>query len=262
MGEKAMLLRKRQTLKITEIGHATMLIEMAEMTILTDPWFTDPILGVVTHPHRLCMKVEDVPELDLILISHGHFDHCDLKAVARLNKSATVVVPEDGTARRIRKLGFSNVAVLSPWQTKKISNVTVSAFPADHPVSECTYVLSDADSAVYFGGDSRFIKEFQEIGRKFDLSVALLPVNGLCLPFVGKVVMDPVEAAEAAVQLKARVAIPIHCNISLIIPGLKTLFDRSAPGTPEIFASELRKRNRHVKVVPLKPGESWEKDKK
>ncbi len=67
-------------------------------------------------------------------------------------------------------------------------------------------------------------------------------------------------AAEAAIQLKARVVIPIHCNISLTVPFLKGFFERGITGTPEEFAAEIKKRNRHVKVVMLRPGESWVSD--
>jgi L-ascorbate metabolism protein UlaG (beta-lactamase superfamily) len=248
------------SLKITKIGHSTMLIELAGVKILTDPWFTDPILGIVTHSRAIGMDVESVPELDLILISHGHFDHCDLKAIAKLNKSATVIVPEDKTAARIRKLGYSEVAALSPWESRLVSGACITALPADHPTPECTYVVSSGDLALFFGGDTRYVKEIPEIGEKFDLTVALLPINGLSFPVVGKAVMDPVDAAEAAIQLKARVVIPIHYNISLTIPLLKGLFERGATGTPEEFALEIKKRNRFVKVVTLRPGDSWVSD--
>jgi L-ascorbate metabolism protein UlaG (beta-lactamase superfamily) len=204
------------------------------------------------------LSIEQLPELDLILVSHGHFDHCDIKAMGRLNKSAAVVVPDTKTAARIRKIGYDDVTILAPWESKAVSRMSVTALPADHIAPECAYVVSCGKSAVYFGGDTRYVKDVKEIGEKFDLTVALLPVNGLCFPFAGKVVMDAVDAAEAAVQLKARVNIPIHHNISLTIPVLKDLFDRRGSGTPEEFAFELGQRNRYMKVVVLKPGESWE----
>lgn len=247
----------KPSIKVTDIGHSTMLIEISTVKVLTDPWFTDPIAGIVTHARRIGMQIEDLPELDLILISHSHFDHCDLKAIARLNRSAAVIVPEEKTAARIRKLGYSQVTMLAPWESRLVSTVCVTALPANHLAPECTYVLSSGDSALYFGGDTRFMKEMGEIGEKFDLTLALLPINGLTFPFVGKVVMDPIDAAEAAMQLKARVVIPIHYNISLTVPFLKRLFERGATGTPEQLAAELRRRNRYVKMVPLSPGESW-----
>jgi L-ascorbate metabolism protein UlaG (beta-lactamase superfamily) len=252
--------RNKPPIKVTEIGHSTMLIELAGAKILTDPWFTDPILGVVTHSRHLGMNVQDVPELDLILISHGHFDHCDLKAISRFNRSAAVIVPDNKTANRIRKLGYSGVTVLAPWESRMVSRVCVTALPANHVVAECTYALSSGETALFFGGDTRYMKELREIGEKFDLTVALLPMNGLTFPGVGKVVMDPVDAAEAAMQLKARVVIPIHYNISITVPLLKRLFDRGATGTPEQLAAELRRRNRHVKMVALDPGESWQSE--
>jgi L-ascorbate metabolism protein UlaG (beta-lactamase superfamily) len=244
--------------RITDIGHSTMLIELAGMNILTDPWFTDPIMGIAAHPHGLGMSIEELPSLDLILISHGHFDHCDLKALSRMNKSALVVVPEEKTAARIRKLGFGEVSVLKPWETRLTSRITVTALPADHPVPECTYIMAFGEQAVFFGGDTKYIKDFKEIGERYDISVTLLPINGIKLPLKGKVVMDPAEAAEAAVLLKAPVTIPIHYNISLTLPLLKGMFERATPGTPELFTAEVEKRNRQIKVVTLKPGETWD----
>jgi L-ascorbate metabolism protein UlaG (beta-lactamase superfamily) len=235
-----------------------MLIDIAGTKILTDPWFSDPILGIVTHPRGLGMTIDDVPRLDLILISHGHFDHCDMKAISRLNKTAAVVVPDNKTAARIRKAGYTDVYVLAPWESKLVSQTCVTAVPADHIVPECAYVVSYGNLAVYFGGDTRYVKDVKRIGEKFDLTAAMLPINGLSFPFAGRVVMDPAEAAEAAVQLKARVTIPIHYNISLTLPILKGLFDRRGLGTPEQFALEMEQRNRFMKVVVLNPGESWE----
>jgi len=248
------------SVRITDIGHSTMLIELAGLKILTDPWFTDPILGIVTHPRGMGMNIEEIPELDLILISHGHFDHCDLKAISKLNRSATVIVPDEKTSARVRKLGYSEITILAPWESRFVSRITVTALPADHIAPECAYMLSYEDQSIYFGGDTRYVKELSEIGEKFNVIVALLPMNGLGFPLAGRVVMDPVDAAEAAVKLKARTVIPTHYNISLTIPILKSLFDRSAPGTPEQFAQEVKQRNRHIKVVALSPGESWESE--
>ncbi|UCD56840.1 MAG: MBL fold metallo-hydrolase [Candidatus Hydrogenedentota bacterium] len=260
MSKNSSARKVKPSVKITEIGHSTMLIELAGVKIITDPWFTDPILGIVTHSRRMGMSIEELPELDLILISHAHFDHCDLKAISKLNKSATVIVPERKTAARIKKLGYSDVGILAPWESRLVSVVSVTALPARHPAPECTYVMSSGDSAVYFGGDTRYMKELQQIGEKFDLTVALLPMNGLSFPYLGRVVMDPVDAAEAAVQLKARTAIPIHYNMTVTIPFLGKLFERAAPGTPEQFVAEIKRRNRYVKVVTLNPGESWESE--
>ena len=246
--------------RITDIGHSTMLIELAGMNILTDPWFTNAIMGVAVHPHGIGMSIEDLPTLDLILISHDHFDHCDFKALARMNKSVAVIVPEEKTAVRIRKLGFADVTVLGLWESRLVSRVTITALPAEHPVTECTYLMAFGDQSVFFGGDTKYIRDFKKIGEKFNISVALLPISGVKLPLAGRVVMDPAEAAEAAVLLKAPIAIPTHYNMSLTLPLLKGLFEKDTPGTPELFAAEVEQRNRQIKVVTLKPGDSWESE--
>lgn len=245
-------------IRITDIGHSTMLIELAGMKILTDPWFAESLFGIAAHPRGIGMTVEELPALDLILVSHDHFDHCDFKALSRMDKAASVIVPDIKTATRIHKLGFADVIVLRPWKSRFVSKVTVTALPGDHLVPECTYIAAFGGQSVYFGGDTKYIKDFREIGDRFDITVALLPISGVKLPMAGRVVMDPVEAAEAAVLLKAPVAIPIHYNMSLRIPVLKGLFERAAPGTPEQFAAEVDRRNRQIKVVTLKPGETWQ----
>ncbi len=246
------------SIRITDIGHSTMLIELAGVKILTDPWFTDPTMGVVIHAHGIGMRLEELPDLDLILISHGHFDHCDLKALSMLDKSTAVIVSDDKTAARIRKLGYSDVAVLDPWETRLASGVSVTALPGSHPTVERTYVMALGGSSIYFGGDTRSIEDFGEIGEKFDLRVALLPINGFSLPLAGKAVMDPVDAAEAAIRLKARTAISTHYNIASNFPILKGFFERAGAGTPEQFVAELNRRDARIEAVTLSPGESWE----
>ena len=219
-----------------------MIASSAQVTVTRDEPFSPAPLRVV------------------MLVGVGAADHpAGLLSLPTLkNKSAAVIVSEEKTAARIRKLGYSDVTVLGPGESRLVSRLSVAAFPGSHPVPERTYVLSSGSSAVYFGGDTAYIKEFPEIGEKFDLTAALLPVNGVSLPFAGKVVMGPVDAAEAAVQLKTRVAIPIHYNMSFTVPLLRWLFERRAAGTPERFAEEVRRRNRNIKVVSLNPGESWE----
>ncbi len=91
-------------MRITYIGHSTILIQNEGFNILTDPFFTIN-LPFVKRKILPSMKVEELPEIDLILISHTHPDHCDFDALRKISKSATVVMPQ-GTSSKVRKMGF------------------------------------------------------------------------------------------------------------------------------------------------------------
>jgi L-ascorbate metabolism protein UlaG (beta-lactamase superfamily) len=112
-----------------------------------------------------------------------------------------------------RAHGFQNVTVLQPWQQADIGGVTVTAAPALHGVYEITFVLRSGADAVYFAGDTLLIPELRQIPQRLGhISLALLPVNGLCLRFAGdrEVVMNADEAAELTAVLGPEVAIPHH----------------------------------------------------
>jgi L-ascorbate metabolism protein UlaG (beta-lactamase superfamily) len=159
------------------------------------------------------MDVEGLPDLDAVLISHDHYDHCDLDAFAAYrDRSVPLLVPAT-VAGMARAHGFENVTVLQPWQQADIGGVTVTAAPALHGVYEISFVLRSGADAVYFTGDTKLIPELREIPRRLGhISIALLPCNGLRLRFAGdrQVVMDADEAAELTAALKPELAISHH----------------------------------------------------
>lgn len=151
------------------------------------------------------------------MISHGHYDHCDLAALVGYPDKSVPFAVEPGLAKQVRAAGFSNVVELAPWQSTRLGPVEVTAAPASHGVPEVTFVLRADGHTVFFGADTLRIAELDEIARRFpDLELALLPVNGLRIrPALNKqVVMDAVEAADLARALRPRVAVPIHYAFS------------------------------------------------
>jgi L-ascorbate metabolism protein UlaG (beta-lactamase superfamily) len=120
---------------------------------------------------------------------------------------------QPGTADRVRKAGFPNVVELAPWQSTTVDGVEITAAPGSHGVPEVTYVLQGAGRTVYFGGDTRRIRELDEIAARFpEIDLALLPINGLRSRPQGnrQEVMDAAQAAELASVLRPRLAVPIH----------------------------------------------------
>lgn len=89
-----------------------------------------------------------------MLISHHHYDHCDLKALRAYRDPGVPMLVAGPVAARARRHGFTNVTALAPWQSAQLGSVTVTAAPAKHAVYEVTFVLSDGAHTVYFAGDT------------------------------------------------------------------------------------------------------------
>ena len=196
---------------VTRIVHSCHLIEIGARTFLTDPWFSE---RAGYHPGEpVAIPAAGLPALDGVLITHHHYDHCDLAAFAAYRDHGVPMLVAGPVEARARKAGFSNVTALVPWQHADIGGVRITAAPAKHGVYEVTFVLSDGQRTVYFAGDTMLIPELRQLpDRVGRIDLALLPVNGLRIrpQFSKQVVMDAAEAAELTALLKPDLAIPHH----------------------------------------------------
>src|SRR5437764_14093219 len=118
-------------MKITYIGHATLLLELGGVTILTDPNF-DPKLGrVLPRVSPPGIALEKLPSLDAILLTHAHADHLSFDSLERLPRDAPLFAPPV-IAKWLRRLGFDHAQDLAPGETARIADVTVHAASATH----------------------------------------------------------------------------------------------------------------------------------
>jgi L-ascorbate metabolism protein UlaG (beta-lactamase superfamily) len=201
------------TLRITYFGHATILIEIDEMCVLTDP----VLRRRVVHLRRLVEEPapKAIDRLDGILISHLHFDHFDPGTLKRFDRRVTMMVPQGGAVRFLERSGFRNVRAAAPGTILNLGTVKVRAVHAQHSGSRGTPGMSgpalgyllEGSHIVYFAGDTDIFPEMAELGG---LDVALLPVAGWGPRLPEGDHMNPRRAAEALRMLKPRVAIPIH----------------------------------------------------
>jgi L-ascorbate metabolism protein UlaG (beta-lactamase superfamily) len=244
------------TLTITRIGHACVLLDFNGSYILTDPWFSERWGYYRGEP--LGIEVKDLPHLDGVVVSHGHYDHYDVEAFKQYKDKNVPFIVKRGIGKKALDAGFTNIIELDPWETYTIGALTITATPAKHAVPEVTYMLQSPDFTVFFGADTMFIPELTEIAKRFPrIDVALLPVNGLTIrPLLNKqVVMNAEEAADLCALLKPRIAIPIH--YAFTAGFLRDLLLLKYTGTAESFQKAAAKRAPDTAVHILQPGQPF-----
>jgi L-ascorbate metabolism protein UlaG (beta-lactamase superfamily) len=238
-------------LAVTRLAHSCHLIEIGGTTVLTDPWFSEK---AGYHPGEpLAMTVEELPHLDAVVISHHHYDHCDLERLRRYRDLGVPLIVAEPVAERARKAGFTDVRILRPWESTAVGDLRVTAAPAKHGVYEVTFILQAGGSTAYFAGDTMLIPELNEIADRFPaIDLMLVPTNGLRIrpQFNRQVVMDADEAATLVGRLRPRVAVPHHYAFTSGAIGDRLL--TRSDTDPQLFARAARAKapKTTVHVVP------------
>ena len=238
---------------ITFGGHATALIRYRGTTIVCDPMLGRWVGGV----HRAVepgLAPGDLADVNVALISHAHHDHLHLPTLAKLPRTATIVVPP-GCAARVSPLGFARVIELAVGAELTLEGVRVAACRAQHGAEDDelaranAYVLAGDGPKVYVCGDGAYGPGFEEAGRQHAPDLALLPIGGFLPLSFRKRHMSPLDALYAFEDLRARLLIPIHHGAFAL--------SYEKIGEPARWLRELiveRELEPHVRV--LDPGES------
>jgi L-ascorbate metabolism protein UlaG (beta-lactamase superfamily) len=233
-------------MRITMIGHSTVLIEAAGKRILTDPYFGlhgNPAYARVRPP--ACSR-EELTDVDFVLISHNHWDHTDRKFLRMLPSSVPVFAPA-ASAWMTRLKGGRNVTGLKPWQRRELDGFSLTTVPAWHITFTIGYVLEAEGQRIYFAGDTYFAGFMKRITRELQPDVVLIPVTTFRIPMT----MGGLQAVEAVRRLAPQVVIPIHLGISPRSPLLRT------SQTAESFRERVRQAGLNAQVAILREGESW-----
>ncbi len=215
-------------LRITFIGHTTFLIQMNGLNILTDPvWSMRASPVSWAGPRRRAMpgiRFEDLPPIDVVVISHDHYDHMDMPTLERLAREHhPVFISGLGNDLRLAEVGITNGIALDWWGSHRLRHdFEVTAVPARHfsgrtPFDRnstlwCGFALRGPAGCVYFAGDTGFGEHFRQIAERCrPIRAALLPI-GAFRPewFMGEVHCTPEEAFEAHRILQSPVSIASH----------------------------------------------------
>ncbi len=198
-----------EPLRITWVGHATVLIEVGGRRFLTDPFLRDRLGPLRRHGGAVDMAA--LGRVDAVLLSHAHPDHFDRRSLRRLEGDPLMVVPT-GLGRVVERMGLV-ARELAVDERMDVGGIGVTAVPAHHgrwprhPSAIALGYLVEGPPSVYFAGDTSSFRDLGRLAGRVD--VALLPI-GSWGPHAAPWHLGPRGAARLANRIDARVVVPIH----------------------------------------------------
>lgn len=224
--------------KLTWLGHATFRIESGSQTVLVDPW----VMGNPLCPE----KEKTVKKVDVMLCTHGHFDHIgDAVQIAKQHNPTVVGIFE--LCAWMEKKGAKKTSPMNKGGTQALGNIKVTMVHADHSCGildgdqiiyggeACGFVIEFQNGLkIYHAGDTAVFGDMQIIRELYAPDIALLPIGD-------HYVMSPREAAYACKLLKPRAVVPMHFGTFPVLTG-----------TP----AQLKQLAKDVEVVEMKPGQT------
>ena len=219
--------------KLTWLGHSSFLLSLQGRNILLDPFLSDYAAPLPPYgPKRYTppgLPTEKLPEIDLLIISHNHYDHLDQVTLEALpNKDNIFVIVPLKLKAFISEIGFQNVYELDWHDTKKIGPIAVTAIPAVHYSSRSLfdknetlwtgYAISDGHTNVYFGGDTSYHPLFKDLGRQYGpFDLGMVPIGAYKRASNLKSShATPEDAIQIGQDLGIRKLVPMHWG-SLIL---------------------------------------------
>jgi N-acyl-phosphatidylethanolamine-hydrolysing phospholipase D len=240
-----------QELVATWVGHATVLLQIAGVNVLTDPvWSARASPSQLFGPRRVTqpgIPFDALPAIDVVLLSHNHYDHLDkttVRSLARRFPEAVWLVPLR-LAALVTRWGVKRVQELDWWQESTMDGVRFGCTPAQHFSSRsftdrdrtlwCGWAATGPGHKVYFAGDTAYHPEFRQIAERFGpFDLTLLPI-GAYEPrwFMGTVHMNPEDALRAYLDLTTPFAETLRGAVLPIHWGTFRLTDEAMTEPPD-----------------------------
>ena len=255
--------------ELTFVGNATVILRYAGFTLLTDPNFLHAgqhaYLGLGLRSKRLhdpAMEIDELPPLDLVVLSHHHGDHFDGVAAERLDKELPIVTNQHG-ARKLRDQGFRRAIGLETWSTQTFrrgeAELRITSMPGKHapqplqsllpPVMGSMLDFVEGDERrlrVYITGDTLLFDRLQEIPERFpDIDLCLIHLGGTKIAGV-LLTMDAEQGVKALRIVRPATAVPIHYNdYTVFTSGLGP------------FRQAVATANLDTRIQEVERGETW-----
>ncbi|WP_139488528.1 MBL fold metallo-hydrolase [Brevibacillus dissolubilis] len=251
--------QNRQTTSYTWVGHSTFLIQMNGLNILTDPVWANR-MGFQKRLTAPGLTFDELPEIDIVVISHGHYDHLDFGSIKRLRGNPTYYVPV-GLKSLFQRKGYQQVIEASWWDSIDHGELTLHFVPAQHWTRRTLtdmntshwggWVFQSREETHYFVGDTGYFRGFQEIGARFGLDTVFMPIGAYEPEWFMKVShINPEDAVKAFLELKAKTFVPMHY-------GAYRLADDTGPEALErLYAEWNRLQLPKEQLAVMKIGES------
>ncbi len=210
---------------IVWFGHSSYLISTDEINILVDPVFSghaSPLPFLVTaFPGSDVYHPEDMPPIDLLIITHNHYDHLDARTVSLLAPRIKKCIAPLGVSKTLANCGIRKERILEMdwWQEQEFEDIGIVATPARHFSGRglkrggslwCSFAVTVAGYKIFVGGDSGYDSHFAETGKRFgffDLAILECGQYSRYWPFIH---MMPEETVQAAIDLNAKCLLPVH----------------------------------------------------
>lgn len=213
--------------KVTWFGHSSYLLQVDGLNLLVDPVFSrrasfTQAIGPSSFPLDTPFQLGQLPSIDYLLLTHDHYDHLDFATITELKERVQHFYAPLGVAAHLRRWGVApeQITQMAWWQSTTIANkLTLIATPSRHFSGRwvkrnqslwASFVLHSGSFRLYLGGDSGYDEHFKKIGEQygpFDMAVLENGQYNRHWPFIH---MHPEETAQAAVDLGARVLLPVH----------------------------------------------------
>jgi L-ascorbate metabolism protein UlaG (beta-lactamase superfamily) len=202
---------------ITWIGHASFLLQFTDLNVLIDPNFAN-WLFLLKRIKRSGLKLEHLPPIDLVLLTHAHFDHFHKPTLRRLPHPKIGIMPW-GVGELAYNLGFGRIVELDWWESFCQRDWKVTFTPSkhwgarvlrDHQRGYGGFVLEHQGRRIYHAGDSAYFDGFKEIRKHCHPEIALLPIGAYHPESFRHVHMGPDDAIKVFKELHARWLVPMH----------------------------------------------------
>ncbi|HSN92255.1 MAG TPA: MBL fold metallo-hydrolase [Anaeromyxobacteraceae bacterium] len=204
--------------RVTWLGHASFLVQLDGVSLLVDPALMPSIFGGIDRNVPPALTVEELPPIDSVLVTHGHYDHLDLPTVEAVGAP---VVAGLGLEPTLRARGIF-ATELGWWSTARVRDVRITFVPAQHwsrrglfDTNETLwggFVIEGSTATLYHSGDTAWFAGFREIAARFPrIDAALLPIGAYDPAwFMERQHMNPEQAVQAFEDLGARTLVAMH----------------------------------------------------